>query len=409
MIPEQLKQLDQLLKFTYTFSGMEIIYMNAHQKMIFAYGPMHIPEPLQPLFESIRVNILPQLNNSQHHIQVHTTTQQLLYISVNIQVNDHNEGTVLIGPFLQLDPSTIQVQDILFQHQWSLSLLPIIQQYYLSLPLLSNDKLSHIIEFIQYIFQHSTLTSTSHIVINNKNYIEAEPSLAHPLEKLDMVQIVEQRYRYENKLMSAVEQGNISLMEQLLIKNDHTKYPLPDRFPNDPLRSRKNLAFVSNTILRKAVENGGVHPVYIDSISEKFAIQIEKTATIKQLELLQDNMHLEYCKLVQQLSLSSYSPYIRKALEYIRWHLSEEITLTKVALEIGINKYELSRSFNKETGLSFPEYIHTMRLKEATLLLNNEKLSITDISYMVGYNDVNYFIKVFKKLYAVTPHQYRQT
>ncbi|HIW32920.1 MAG TPA: helix-turn-helix domain-containing protein [Candidatus Paenibacillus intestinavium] len=404
----QLQQLNQLLKFTYTFTGMETIYMDDHQNIVFAYGPMHIPETLQSLFEAIRTNILEHTNNTKHHIQVHATTQQLIYISVNIQGDFRNEGTIIIGPFLQIDPSTIQVQDILFQHHWSLSLLPIVQQYYLSLPLISDEKLNHIIEFIQYIFQHSALSSSSHIAIESKNYISAHLSLSPPVENIEKIQIVEERYRNENALINAVQQGNLSLVEQLLITGEHPKYPLPDRFPHDPLRSRKNLSFVRNTLLRKAVENGGVHPVYIDSISEKFAIQIEKTTSITQLESLQNKMCLEYCKLVQQLSLLPYSPYIRKALEFIRWHLAEDITLAKVAHEIGINKYELSRSFKKETGLTFPDYIHHIRLKEALQLMNNENLSITDISYMVGYNDVNYFIKVFKRHYDVTPHQYRQ-
>ncbi|MCR8656401.1 AraC family transcriptional regulator [Paenibacillus endoradicis] len=408
MIPAQVQQLDQLLKFTYTFSDMETIYMDANHKMVMAYGPMHIPEPLQYLFEAVRSNILLQTDKNEYHIHVNTTTQQLLYITVFLQLNDQEKGTMIVGPFLQTDPSMIQVQDILFQHQWPLSLLSLIQQYYLSLPLISNEKLNHIIEFIQYIFQHSSLSSKSHVTIESKNYITSNNSLSSPIENIEKKHIVEERYRNENNLIGAVQQGNLSLVEQLLIKDDQPKYPLPDRFPNDPLRSRKNLSFVRNTLLRKATENGGVHPIYIDSISEKFAIQIEKTTSIKQLELLQDNMCLEYCKLVQQLSLSAYSPLIRKALEYIRWHLTDEITLAIVAHEVGINKYELSRSFKKETGLTFPDYIHHIRLKEALQLMNNENLSITDISHMVGYNDVNYFIKVFKKHYEVTPHQYRQ-
>lgn len=405
---EQEQQLTQILKFTYTFSGMETIYMDASHNMTFAYGPMYIPEPLQHLFEAVRSNILFQMDKNEHHIHVHTTTQHLLYITVILQLNDHEVGTIIVGPFLQTDPSMIQVQDILFQHQWSLSLLPLVQQYYLSLPLISKEKLNHIIEFILYMFQHSSLSSKSHVTIESKNYITSHHSISAPLENIEKKHIVEERYRSENKLMSAVQQGNLSLLEQLLNKDEFPKYPVPDRFPNDPLRSRKNLSFVRNTLLRKAVENGGVHPIYIDSISEKFAIQIEKTTSIKQLELLQDNMCLEYCKLVQQLSLIAYSPYIRKALEFIRWHIAEEITLEKVAHEIGVNRFELSRSFKKETGLAFPKYIHQIRLKEAIHLLKNENLSITDISHMVGFNDVNYFIKVFKQYYAVTPHQYRQ-
>lgn len=49
---------------------------------------------------------------------------------------------------------------------------------------------------------------------------------------------------------------------------------MPGRIPNDPLRSEKNLIFAFNTCLRISVERVGLHPLYIHSISEKFAIQI---------------------------------------------------------------------------------------------------------------------------------------
>ena len=178
---------------------------------------------------------------------------------------------------------------------------------------------------------------------------------------------------------------------------------IPYRIPNDPLRSEKDLAFTFNTCLRIAVERGGLHPLYIHSISEKFAIQIEKTTSIQQLADLQIVMLREYCAAVRKYSLKNYSFLIRKAIEYIRFHLEQELSLETISAAIHSSTYELSRKFKKETGQTLTDYINTLRIKEALYIMENRNLSITDIAYMTGFNDVNYFTKVFKKIKGMTP------
>nr|WP_283246413.1 helix-turn-helix transcriptional regulator [Paenibacillus sp. Marseille-Q4541] len=79
-----------------------------------------------------------------------------------------------------------------------------------------------------------------------------------------------------------------------------------------------------------------------------------------------------------------------------------------IAQAISLSMYELSRLFKQETGQSIIDYINFQRIKAAVQLLENHNLSITDIAQMVGYNDVNYFIKVFKKMNGITPKQFRK-
>ncbi len=56
--------------------------------------------------------------------------------------------------------------------------------------------------------------------------------------------------------------------------------------------------------------------------------------------------------------------------------------------------------------MNITEFINQKRIEEAKLYLKRGNFSITDIAFMVGFNDLNYFSKVFKKLTSVTPSQY---
>ena len=166
------------------------------------------------------------------------------------------------------------------------------------------------------------------------------------------------------------------------------------------------MTFVLNTVYRVAAERGGVHPVYLHSISERFAILIERTTNIPNLQKLSVLMVNEYCDLVRTFSTGVYSPIVKKTVDYILLHLGHPLTRNQIAKQIHVNPSHLSRKFKEDTGMNITEFINQKRIEEAKLYLKRGNISITDIAFLVGFNDLNYFSKVFKKLTSVTPSQY---
>ena len=136
--------------------------------------------------------------------------------------------------------------------------------------------------------------------------------------------------------------------------------------------------------------------------------RLRKRPRFNSLQICKIVMLREYCEAVRKYSLKDYSYLIRKAIEYIRFHLEQELNLDTISEAIHSSTYELSRKFKKETGQSLTDYINKLRIKEALYMMENHNLSITDIAYMTGFNDVNYFTKVFKKYNNMTPSSYRK-
>lgn len=108
----------------------------------------------------------------------------------------------------------------------------------------------------------------------------------------------EARYAFENQLIQAVSHGNLTQIDQLLSKENGIRY-IP-RLTN-ALRDYKNYMVVLNTLLRKAAEQGGVHPVYLDQISSKFAQKIETMTSVSDHSLEREMLH-KYCLLVRNHS-----------------------------------------------------------------------------------------------------------
>ena len=97
---------------------------------------------------------------------------------------------------------------------------------------------------------------------------------------------------------------------------------------------------------------------------------------------------------------------IIKAIQYIKRHYREEISLEKVANRIGMSTKGFSRLFKQSMEINFTQYINNFRLEKAEKLLTKSTKSIKVISNKVGLN-TDYFRKLFKGKYKIPPLQYR--
>lgn len=113
-----------------------------------------------------------------------------------------------------------------------------------------------------------------------------------------------------------------------------------------------------------------------------------------------------YCDLVKKYSIANYSPVIKNVIRYARSHLNEDLSLRTLAERNRINRTYLSSLFHQETGTTLTDYINRMRVEYAAQLMSNSKLSVTTVSTELGFSDVSYFIRIFKKVTGQTPVQF---
>jgi two-component system, response regulator YesN len=96
-----------------------------------------------------------------------------------------------------------------------------------------------------------------------------------------------------------------------------------------------------------------------------------------------------------------------KTNEYIWRNYNREISLKTLSEAVGISPYYLSHLFRKEMGISFMEYLTSVRISVAKTLLEQTTKPVLDICLEVGYQDPSHFAKVFKKKEGLQPTEYR--
>lgn len=102
------------------------------------------------------------------------------------------------------------------------------------------------------------------------------------------------------------------------------------------------------------------------------------------------------------------SPMIKKALFYTKENLEQKISLKEVAHYCSLSLHYFSHLFKKETGCSFVDYLNQLRIKKAQFYLQQTEWTVQQIAHKIGFEDANYFTRLFKRYVKMTPTQYRR-
>jgi AraC-like DNA-binding protein len=107
--------------------------------------------------------------------------------------------------------------------------------------------------------------------------------------------------------------------------------------------------------------------------------------------------------------VSKGSKKLQRSLEYIDTKYMGSITLDEVAAVNGLSRFHYSRLFKHTLGCSFKEYLNRTRIKAAKRMMANQDLNVSQVCFSVGFNDVSYFARVFKKIEGTSPSYYRKS
>lgn len=93
-------------------------------------------------------------------------------------------------------------------------------------------------------------------------------------------------------------------------------------------------------------------------------------------------------------------------VKYLEQHLCEQLALDKIANDLGYCISQIQKLFKAEMGQSIIDYFIDLKIEEAKRLIKEANYNFTQIAYILGYNNVNYFSRLFKQRTGITPSEY---
>lgn len=109
----------------------------------------------------------------------------------------------------------------------------------------------------------------------------------------------------------------------------------------------------------------------------------------------------------QEASQEQNATAIETVMRFIRQHFCEDISLSDIAGEVYLNPIYISRLIKEQTGKNYTELLTELRIAKAVELLEQTNLYVYEIADQVGYHNLKYFYKVFKKATGTSPNDYR--
>lgn len=148
-------------------------------------------------------------------------------------------------------------------------------------------------------------------------------------------------------------------------------------------------------------------PIKVEELEESIKDALEEM----NIELNLDELDFKE-KIIEILKSTTYknnfSFLTKKIIEYtVQNYNNKNLTLRDLSKNFYISYWHLSRLIKKELGLTFNQLVNIIRIEKAKTLLTIPKYKINDIAEMVGYSDITYFWKIFKKMTGKNPRKYR--
>ena len=152
------------------------------------------------------------------------------------------------------------------------------------------------------------------------------------------------------------------------------------------------------------------HPAYesmkeiFDRIARLYAeAAIGYELSLKALFLQAIVQLLPYSQKVSSPDTGTPSDKLKQVLDYIEHHFSEAISVSELAKLCYFSDYHFMRFFKKHMNMTCVEYINNLRLEKAVELFEQGNSSILDVSLSIGFHNLSYFHRAFKKKYGMTP------
>lgn len=191
---------------------------------------------------------------------------------------------------------------------------------------------------------------------------------------------------------------NKKIIDTLQLLNE--KYPKEGR--NDYWKlDERNFFFYNNAELALTVHK-------LINICQSTSITKDVLADLTLQELL---IHIAQCqnlKEVNEGNLNMSHPHLSFIVNFIRQNINCKLFLPEIAKKASVSTASLYRLFKTELGMSPVEFIVLERIKLAKRLLKDKHIFIKNVSYEVGFDDCNYFIRAFKQHEGITPKQYQK-
>lgn len=214
-------------------------------------------------------------------------------------------------------------------------------------------------------------------------------------------------YNREINFYETVASGNTRVLEERL-KNFGSGQIL-GKLSNSALQNRKYHAVILAALVSRFCIEQGMEISVAYTLSDIYIELIDNSTSGEEIRQLQMDLLRNYCRKMNELTKSKVvSRHIVIAIDYIRSHIQDNLTVESIADSLSLNSSYLSKLFKQEMGITLSRYIRDQKINVACNMLRHLDESSLTVANYLGFSSQSHFIQVFKKTTGMTPEEYRR-
>lgn len=257
-------------------------------------------------------------------------------------------------------------------------------------------------EYLPYTKSNITLAYTQAKTVKEFNFYFNKNTLSFSAIKDRYVSVLRLPDNLENRFVNSFSLGDTKNINQLL---DAQFTELSKENLLYPSIVKEKFKYIFSNILSNFRNSFWE---YKDKFLQELCAKIDSSKNFSDLKYALQSATDEISAVISDISKNANSHIVQSSINYIISNLSSDLSLEAVANRFAFSSNYFSKIFKDTTGMSYIEFLLQQRIEKAKQLLRETNLKIYSVSLQVGYDNVGYFNRIFKKRTGLSPEEYRR-
>lgn len=207
---------------------------------------------------------------------------------------------------------------------------------------------------------------------------------------------------FSGEIHTLIETQNMPVLLQYLHEKHKEELDI-----ERPVQDKRNdliiwNAFLTMHIVRMGIFKDALHPLY-----NRYYKKILSANNLKDLQDLETEMFQKYLQSMATETQTTEHYTVNKILQYIHINIENHISLNSIARTLNLSEGYISSAFHKVMGISVMQYVKEVKIERAKKYLSSTRMSILEISDLLGFFDSSHFSRTFKSITGITPTEFR--
>lgn len=330
---------------------------------------------------------------------------QLVHFSVAITEANRYIGSVLVGPILLSRMEQITMKEIMQRFRIAPEEKKALEESLEEIPLVEAQRTHYVGKLLFQIVCNLLSHDDLQITLERSRISRQQAEIGEFLQRIgDSGNPTEAQLKQERELAGCIFDNDINGAQQLLNSIIARIYfSTGNNVELAKIRMNELISVLARVVLQTSAASDDVYRI----VTHFQRHSLDCPSLVELSQALADSLRF-FIDLVRVAMTDKQSSVIKRSQQYIQTNLTERITVEDVARYVSLSPSYFSHLFKERTGVTFSAYVASCRIDQAKQPLRGSDISIAELAQNLGFENQQYFSRVFKKAVGVTPGRYRK-